>query len=67
MSTNESGFVGTREAAEMLGFSPMTLAVWRCKGRGPKWHKIGGRVKYRLSDIENFLNECKRPAQAKTE
>ena len=34
--------------------SPRTLEQWRWQGRGPKYLKIGGRVVYRLSDIEAF-------------
>jgi hypothetical protein len=34
--------------------SPRTLEQWRWQGRGPQYLKIGGRVVYRLSDIEAF-------------
>jgi hypothetical protein len=34
--------------------SPRTLEQWRWQGRGPRFLKIGGRVVYRLSDIEAF-------------
>ena len=34
--------------------SPRTLEQWRWQGRGPRYLKIGGRVVYRLSDIEAF-------------
>ena len=34
--------------------SPRTLEQWRWQGRGPRYLKIGGRVVYRLSDIETF-------------
>ena len=35
-----------------------TLRVWRCKGRGPRYHKIGGRVVYLGSDLNRFLDGC---------
>lgn len=28
-----------------------TLATWRCRGSGPPFVKIGGRVLYRLEDV----------------
>lgn len=31
-----------------------TLANWRCSGEGPPYMKIGGRVLYRLEDIESW-------------
>lgn len=34
--------------------SPRTLEQWRWQGRGPRYLKIGGRVVYRLSDVEKF-------------
>jgi hypothetical protein len=34
--------------------SARTLEQWRWQGRGPRFLKIGGRVVYRLSDIEAF-------------
>ena len=44
------------EAAIYLGVKENTLAVWKSKGnRGPNVTKIGRLVKYRLSDLENFI------------
>ncbi len=34
--------------------SPRTLEQWRGQGRGPRYLKLGGRVIYRLSDVEAF-------------
>ena len=38
--------------ARRWGFSHRTLERWRHDGTGPTYLKIGGRVVYRLSDIE---------------
>jgi hypothetical protein len=40
--------------SQRLGVSCRTLERWRWIGVGPKFIKIGGRVKYRLVDIEAF-------------
>lgn len=46
----------TREqAAAHLGLKPQTLAVWAMKGEGPRYIRLGSRVRYRVSDIEAFL------------
>jgi hypothetical protein len=37
--------------------SPRTLEQWRWQGRGPRFLKIGGRVLYRLIDIETYEAE----------
>lgn len=44
------------EAAELLGVKTQTLSVWRCHGRhGLPYIKVGGSVKYRRSDLEQWL------------
>lgn len=46
----------TPEAAEFLRLSPGTLEVWRCKGRGPRFRKLGRKVFYTKEDLEEFIN-----------
>lgn len=42
------------ELARRWKLSPRTLERWRWLGQGPLHLKIGGRVVYRLADIEAF-------------
>jgi hypothetical protein len=42
------------ELARRWRISPRTLERWRWSGHGPPYMKIGGRVVYRLADIEAF-------------
>jgi hypothetical protein len=47
-------------AAAALGLAVQTLARWRCEGYGPRHVRLsggggGGRVAYRLADIEAWL------------
>jgi hypothetical protein len=42
------------QLAERLNISPRTLERWRWLGEGPPFLKIGGRVVYRLQDIERY-------------
>jgi len=44
--------------------SPRTLERWRWLKQGPAYLKIGGRVVYRLDDVEAFEAEQRRTAQA---
>jgi hypothetical protein len=46
----------TKAAAVKLGTSEGTLNTWRCRGRGPKYVKIGGLVYYRDEDIDDFIS-----------
>jgi predicted DNA-binding transcriptional regulator AlpA len=45
------------EAAERLHTSPETLRYWRHAGTGPKSFKMGRRVCYFESEIDNWLEE----------
>jgi predicted site-specific integrase-resolvase len=42
------------EVARRWCLSPCTLERWWWLGKGPPFLKIGGRVAYRLEDIEKF-------------
>ena len=45
--------------------SPRTLERWRWLNLGPPFLKLGGRVLYRIEDIEEFEQTCRRNAGAK--
>ncbi len=49
----------TQDVAEMLGVSPITLAIWRTKERGPAFVRLGRKVGYRQEDIETWLASCR--------
>lgn len=54
-STNTPLFT-RRQAAEYLGVKENTLAVWATTKRHPlPYYKVGRLVKYRLSDLQAFL------------
>jgi len=56
MKSDHDRLLAPQQAAAHLGISPATLAKWRCTRRYPlKWIKVGGRVKYRLADLEAFI------------
>lgn len=41
-------------------FAVRTLRRWRVEGNGPAYLKIGKSVRYRHSDLTNYLNSCLR-------
>ena len=48
--------VGDKQAAEVLAVKATTLAVWRSTGRyNLPYLKVGRLVKYRISDLAEFL------------
>ena len=53
---NSTKMLNRKEAADFLGISEGTLAVWACTKRYRlPYIKIGRLVKYRLSDLEAFI------------
>ena len=52
--------VSTKELAEMWGLPESTLRYWRCAETGPPYVKVGGRIRYDLADVENYVRANKR-------
>lgn len=48
-------YVSATRAAKELQVSSFTLRRWRYAGYGPMPVRVGGRLRYRLSDIESWL------------
>jgi len=45
----------TPQAADKLGLSPRTLERYRCRGVGPVFRKMGGRVLYHVDDVRVWI------------
>lgn len=43
-----------KQLADRWNISPRSLERWRWEGKGPRFLKIGGRVAYRLEDVEAY-------------
>ena len=53
------------QVAAALLLSIRTLAAWRSSGRNPlAWIKVGGRVRYRRSDVDAWLESQSRTSTA---
>lgn len=53
-----ANLLNRRDAAVYLGVSASTLARWAMLRVGPSFHKLGGRVLYRISDLDQFIAQC---------
>lgn len=54
--TNPNELLLPATAAVILKLSPKTLEQWRWRGLGPKFLKCGRFVRYRRSDIDDWLS-----------
>ena len=52
------------ELSRRWSISPRTLERWRWLGQGPRYLKIGGRVVYRLEDVEAYEAQQVRTSTA---
>lgn len=52
--------IDTDEAARRIGLQPGTLHNMRWRGDGPPFLKIGGRVRYRVTDLAEWLDSRRR-------
>lgn len=50
-------FLTEKEAAEVLNVAPKTLSRWRWLGKGPKYHKFGGAVRYMSRELEHYVEQ----------
>jgi predicted DNA-binding transcriptional regulator AlpA len=53
----ERKFLTAKDVRLAFGISEKTLANWRSQGRGPAYHKLGGKVRYAVADIEDWVRK----------
>jgi hypothetical protein len=54
----------TRQAAHFLALEAQTLEVWRVKGKGPSFVKIGSLVRYERQELQAFVERNRRRSTA---
>jgi hypothetical protein len=60
-TTPRHEYMDSRQAAVYLGLSANTLNCWRSRrGDGPPFVKLGGKVKYRLADLDAWADGRRR-------
>lgn len=57
--TSGKRYVNAVEAANILCISVGTLNNWRYQSRGPNYAKIGSRVLYDMTDLQDWLEKQK--------
>jgi excisionase family DNA binding protein len=63
-SESEASLLTPEEAAAFLAMPVLTLQTWRAHRTGPRYYKIGRRVRYRHSDLERWLQQQADPRPA---
>jgi Helix-turn-helix domain len=57
--TPNDPILSEREAAAYLDAKPDTMRTWRYRRVGPPYLKFTGKIRYRLSDIKNFIEQSR--------
>lgn len=47
------------EVADLLGMSADALRKARSRGQGPRWTKLGHRVRYMPGDVMEYIRSCR--------
>jgi predicted DNA-binding transcriptional regulator AlpA len=55
MATLIDRLLTPEETARYLRYKAQTLAFWRMKRMGPRFVKTGHSVRYRVSDLEDWI------------
>jgi predicted DNA-binding transcriptional regulator AlpA len=57
MSILDEELLADPEAAAVIGVVPTTMPQWRHRGVGPRYLKLGRLVRYRPSDLRDWINQ----------
>jgi hypothetical protein len=53
--------ITSKTAEEVLGLPYGALAKMRLKGNGPAYHKLGNRIRYKVGDLNAWLQSTRFP------
>ena len=61
----QEGFLGVKDAAELLGVSPNTVRAWGADGKIPEYrHPVNSYQLYKREDLEGVLQELEESVNA---
>tara|TARA_R110002049_G_scaffold67291_2_gene174777 strand:+ start:1530 stop:1766 length:237 start_codon:yes stop_codon:yes gene_type:complete len=55
LSAPPRAYLPVAEAADYLGLSKQQLDLWRMKGGGPAFHRVGRKCLYAVDDLRAFM------------
>ena len=56
---NQNNLMNEKQAAEFLGVAVRTMQWWRANNKGPTYIKVGRPVRYRMDDLDAYLDANK--------
>ena len=58
MNQPERKYLTAADAAQYVGYTPNTLAQYRCRKIGPSYLKVRGRVLYAIEELDRWVETC---------
>lgn len=58
--TRREPLLDSASAAERMGIARQTLAIWRTKGYGPNFFRMGRKIVFDPSEIDAFIQSRRR-------
>lgn len=55
--------ITSKTAEEVLALPHGALAKMRLKGNGPAYHKLGNRIRYKVGDLNTWLQSIRFPGK----
>lgn len=56
-------FLSSKQVAQRLNFAEITIRLWRSRGIGPRWIKIGRQIRYSIDDLADYENSLVKVGQ----
>ncbi|MEM7470969.1 MAG: helix-turn-helix domain-containing protein [Pseudomonadota bacterium] len=56
ISNPTRAYLPVADAAEFLGLSKQQMDLWRMKGGGPAFHRVGRKCLYAVEDLRAFMD-----------
>jgi excisionase family DNA binding protein len=57
MTVKEGEFLDPQGLADLFGIAVRTVYNWRSRQEGPRGYRIGGQVRYRRAEVEQWLQQ----------
>lgn len=57
MQQDVEQLLSKKQIAKLLGVSEASVTRWICAGIGPRYHRVGLAVRFRLADVNRWLEQ----------
>jgi excisionase family DNA binding protein len=63
VNSQDAELLTTEDVARLLKIQPATLVDWRHDQRGPRYYRMGRKVRYKLADVRQWQEQSLVPVE----